>query len=136
MSATPSAETPPAELSSAPVAAAPQPVAPPALPVADRAAAGRSAFVPLLIVLLTATGWAGFQFYQLRQEAVALKALHANQDNPIQQAQRVRQTLDSLAAQTKRLADGGNPNARAVVDELGRRGITINPQPAASAAKP
>jgi hypothetical protein len=31
-----------------------------------------------------------------------------------------------LALETQKLADAGNPNARTVVDELRKRGITIN----------
>jgi hypothetical protein len=46
----------------------------------------------------------------------------------VQQAQRVRQTLDALASETKKLADAGNPNAKIVIDELAKRGITVNPQ--------
>lgn len=99
------------------------------------AAQGYNPFVPLLILFLTAAVWSGFQAYQLRQEHVALTTTRGNQEAPLQQAQRVRQNLDALAAQTKRLADAGNANARLVVDELARRGVTINPAQAASAPK-
>jgi len=44
----------------------------------------------------------------------------------VEQAQKVRQTLDRLASETQRLADGGNANARLVVEELRKRGVTIN----------
>lgn len=98
-------------------------------------AQGHSAFVPLLVLLLTTATWTGFQTYQLRQEFRNLTTARANQEAPLQQAQRVRQSLETLAAQTKRLADAGNPNARIVVGELARRGVTINPPPAASAPK-
>lgn len=119
-------------------AATPQTLGPelPAVAAGGTGSAGYSPFVPLLIVLISAVGWSSFQYYQLQAEGTALKAAQANQDAAVQQAQRVRQTLDALAAQTKRLADSGNPNAKTVVDELGRRGITINPQAAASAARP
>ena len=41
-------------------------------------------------------------------------------------AQRLRRSLDLLAADTQRLADGGNGNAKVLVEELKKRGITIN----------
>ena len=41
--------------------------------------------------------------------------------------------LDTLAADTQRLADSGNPNARALVDELKKRGVTISTTPANAA---
>ena len=94
-----------------------------------------SAFLPVLIVVLAAGAWAVFQYQQLRLEAQALATMRTNQDGPLQQAERLRQGLDALAANTKRLADAGNPSARVVVEDLARRGVTITAQPAASAAK-
>jgi len=43
---------------------------------------------------------------------------------------RVSASIDSIAAGVKRLSDGGNANARVIVDELARRGVTINPNSA------
>jgi hypothetical protein len=37
----------------------------------------------------------------------------------------VRASLDAVATATAELAAGGNANARAIVDELAKRGITI-----------
>ena len=48
-------------------------------------------------------------------------------------AGKLRTSLDSLAADTQRLADRGNANAALLVTELKRRGITINPQAGAAA---
>ena len=72
--------------------------------------------------------WAVFQAVQLHAENSSLSALRANQEQQVQQSQRVRQTLDALATETHRLAVAGNANARLVIDELARRGITVNPQ--------
>lgn len=93
-----------------------------------------SVFVPLLIFFGAWLAWAVFQAVQLHEENKSLQSLKASQEPQVQQAQRVRQTLDVLASETKRLADAGNPNARLVIDELGKRGITVNP--AASPAPP
>jgi hypothetical protein len=86
---------------------------------------GRTPFVPLLIFFAAAVAWSAFQFYQLQLESATLATLRANQDPQLQQAQRVRSTLDTMALETQKLADAGNPNARLVVEELGKRGITI-----------
>jgi hypothetical protein len=53
----------------------------------------------------------------------------------VQQAEKVRSTLDRLALETQKLADAGNPSARIVVDELRRRGVTINPPAPQDAAR-
>lgn len=50
----------------------------------------------------------------------------ASQDITIDGKVKVRATLDALALETRKLADAGNANARVVVDELRKRGITIN----------
>lgn len=93
-----------------------------------------SPFVPLLIAALGLVTWSGFQLYQLRQDITTLTQAHANQESGMEKAKRMRQTLDALATQTKRLSDAGNPNARLVIDEMAKRGITVNvPAPGASA---
>jgi hypothetical protein len=86
----------------------------------------RSAFLPLLILMLALAAWTGYQTFQLSREREALATLRANQEQPLLQAQRVRQTLDQLATETQKLADAGNANARTVVEELRKRGVTIN----------
>jgi hypothetical protein len=86
----------------------------------------KSAFVPLLVLMAALAVWTGFQTLQLSHEREALATLRANQEAQVQQAQKVRQTLDQLASETQKLADGGNANARIVVEELRKRGVTIN----------
>lgn len=88
----------------------------------------RSAFWPLLIVTVATTAWGAFQSYQLVQEQAALKTLHANQETLMQNAVKLRAQLDAIAGDTQRLANAGNANAQAIVNELRRRGITINPE--------
>lgn len=87
----------------------------------------RSAFWPLLIIAFSTTAWGAFQAYQLVQENDALKKLSANQESLMQNAAKLRTQLDSIAGDTQRLANAGNANAQAIVTELRRRGITINP---------
>lgn len=92
-----------------------------------------SPFAPLLILLLGMIAWSGFQLHHLVLESGSLDAARAGQEAQVQQAQRVRQALEAVANETRKLADAGNPNARTVVEELRKRGVTIN---AASGAKP
>jgi hypothetical protein len=84
-------------------------------------------FVPVLLGALALLGWLGFQTHQLLNERQALQAAYLSQQQTVDNAGKLRASLDALAADTQRMADSGNPNARLLVDELRKRGITINP---------
>lgn len=84
------------------------------------------AFLPLIILALTMLAWFGFQVVQLRVERDAMREALAKQDKPLEDSRKLRGALDSLARGTQQLADNGNPNARLVVDELKKRGVTFN----------
>ena len=120
-------------------AAADAPVAAPAArrePAADM----RTAFVPVLLGLLAVTAWLGHQAWLLAQDRQQLQLAQAVMQPTVEKSAQLRRSLDLLASDTQRLADAGNGNARVLVDELRKRGITINPGsaavegPAASAA--
>lgn len=95
-------------------------------------AATHSAFVPLLLGTLALLGWLGFQTQQLFNERQALQIGYASQQQTVDNAGKLRASLDALAADTQRMADAGNPNAKLLVDELRKRGITINAASASS----
>ena len=93
-----------------------------------------SAFVPVLffgLAVLTVLGW---QTWVLATERGALNTAYEGQQQTVDNAGKLRASLDGLAADTQRLADRGNGNAALLVTELKKRGITINPQAAAVAA--
>ena len=93
-----------------------------------------SAFVPVLffgLAVLTVLGW---QTWVLATERGALNTAYEGQQQTVNNAGKLRASLDGLAADTQRLADRGNGNAALLVTELKKRGITINPQAAAAAA--
>lgn len=95
-----------------------------------------SAFVPVLLgtlSLLLGLGWLG---YVQVTERDALKAAHGGQQVTVDSAGKLRGSLDALAADTQRLAAGGNASAALLVAELSKRGITINPQSSTAAALP
>ncbi len=85
-----------------------------------------SLFVPVLILGLVLLAWFAFQAMQFRSEREAMQATIAVQETPIAESKKMRDSLDAIAQGTAKLADSGNPNARLIVDELRRRGITIS----------
>lgn len=87
-------------------------------------------FLPLLLLAVAVVIWFAFQASQLYQERANLAGLHSSQEATYQNAQKMRGQLDSLAAGTQKLANTGNRNAKAVVNALQQRGITIKPDAA------
>lgn len=94
-----------------------------------------SPFLPLLLLSLALVGWFGFQTHQLVRERQQLAQLRAGQDAQIEAAAKVRASLDTVATATASLAETGNLNARLLVEELRKRGITINRGAANAATK-
>jgi hypothetical protein len=87
---------------------------------------GQGVFLPVLLLTVTSLGWFLFQATQLLAERNTLQLSREAQQAQVQQSQRLRDSLDGLARDTARLAEQGNRNAKLVVDELRRRGVTIN----------
>jgi hypothetical protein len=89
-------------------------VAPPgrwALPIALAVAA-------LFIELVVST-------VQLVDEHHRLTSLHDTQSAQVQQAMKFREQLQSLGAETARLADGGDAAAKKIVDAMKQQGVTL-----------
>jgi len=86
------------------------------------------------LVTLATLGWFWFQTVQLVRDGRSLAEVRAAQEPAIGQAQKLRDQLDSIARATLELAQRGNPSAALIVQELARRGVTINPQPPASSS--
>lgn len=86
-----------------------------------------SPFFPMLVLALVLAGWFLFQSLQLMRERDAMREAITNQEKQMQESKKLRDSLDAIAKGTAALADAGNPNARLVVDELKKRGITISP---------
>ena len=89
-------------------------------------AATASAFVPLLLCTLTLLGWFAFQTAVLLGDREVLQASRDAQQATVDNAGKLRGSLDALAADTQRMAEAGNPNAALLVTELRKRGITIS----------
>ena len=86
-----------------------------------------SAFIPVFILALVLAAWFGFQAMQLRLERDAMRDVMSTQDKQMADSKKLRDSLDAIARGTAQLANAGNANARLVVDELKRRGVTISP---------
>ena len=95
-----------------------------------------SPFVPILILALSFAGWAAFQMMQLMQEKDSLASLRVSQEKQVEDSKKLRESLDKLAKSTLALSNRGNANARLIVDELRRRGVTINPDATPAAPPP
>ena len=91
------------------------------------ASEGRSLFLPALLFALAFVGWLAFQTVQLVGERQGLATARASLDPMELNATKLRTALDALATATAKLATDGNANARVIVDELRKRGVTINP---------
>jgi hypothetical protein len=96
----------------------------------------RSVFFPVLLLALTYLAWTIFQTVQLIREREALRSVQTTQEKQIEESKKLRGSLDKLARETQLLANRGNRSALLVVDELRKRGITINPDAAPAAGTP
>ena len=94
-----------------------------------------NAFVPLLLTVLAVTGWFAFQSVHLAMERQQLSKAQSALETQQANAAKLRASLDAVATATAKLAADGNSNARVIVDELSKRGITINTAASAPAAK-
>ncbi len=97
---------------------------------------GRSPFLPLLLLAVAVLGWTTFQTTQLVAERGRLTAGISGQDTQVEQSKKVRERLESLAARTARVARAGNANATLIVEELRRRGVTIDVDGSTGATAP
>lgn len=88
----------------------------------------RTPFVPLALLALALLIWVGFQAMQLTLETQRLVASLASQEGLVVNSRKLRASLDSLATETAKLAEQGNPNARLLVEQLRQRGVTIDTQ--------
>lgn len=88
---------------------------------------GWNPFVPALLALLALLSWTCFQTVQLVLDRNSLGDVISGQAEKMEQSNKVRAALQSIGTRTARLAQGGNANATLIVEELRKRGITINP---------
>lgn len=103
------------------------PVQPPAEPQVPASTGVPTLILPMALVVIALFVWAGFQTIQLIRDRTTLYTLRANLETPFQESTKVRAQLESIARKTAELAAQGNAGAKLIVDELRKRGISINP---------
>ena len=86
----------------------------------------RSPAVPLGILAVAMLVWAASIAWNLVSEQSRLEQARASQETLVQNSQKLRASLEVLASETAKLAAQGNPGARLLIDELRKRGVTIN----------
>lgn len=82
--------------------------------------------LPLFLVALSLFLLAAFQLFQAIQDRAALSELQRSQEPAVQQGVKLRQRLEALAGATAQLAADGNENAKAIVEEMKRQGVTLS----------
>lgn len=102
-------------------------------PTEQRPPQPHTAFVPVLLGTLALLLGLGWQTYLSMADRQALQTAHVAQQQTVDNAGKLRASLDALAADTQGLADRGNSSAALLVTELRKRGITINTKAGASA---
>ena len=80
----------------------------------------------LTLVVFSWCAWMVFQTVQLVRERNHLSQLQANQESALQDAARVKAQIESIAAETAKLAEQGNPNAQRIAAEFKKRGFKVN----------
>lgn len=84
-----------------------------------------STFLPTLLIAVSLLSWLAYQGVQLGLEQRRLQLAQTSLDAQHDAATKLRAALDALATATAKLAADDNANARAVVEELRKRGVTI-----------
>lgn len=84
-------------------------------------------FLPALLIMITLIlqGWT--QRVEFANRLVVLNTQERQQEPILQQAQTLRQQLESIAGATAMLAEQGNANAVIIREQLKTQGISINP---------
>lgn len=84
-------------------------------------------FLPILLLVAAMLIQGFYQRAQLLSQTEALEAQWEQQQSAMQDGQRLRTQLESIAGATASLAEQGNANAILIRNQLQSRGITIRP---------
>ena len=97
---------------------------------------GDRVYIPVLCLALAFFFLMVFQNVQLHEGRKTLEATRVQQQQALDQGVLVQKQLDALAIGTQRLANSGNPNARLIIEELRKAGITIKSEAPTGAPAP
>jgi hypothetical protein len=83
-------------------------------------------WLPVVIVAVSFFVLMAFETGYAIHDRDALAEQHRLQETAVQEAVKLRQTLEGLAGKTAQLAADGDEGAKAVVDQMKRQGITLS----------
>jgi hypothetical protein len=83
--------------------------------------------LPISLVVVSLFVLMAFETGQAIHDRGALSDLRRAQEPTVQEAIKLRQQLELLAGKTAQLAAQGDEGAKAVVDQMKRQGVNLNP---------
>lgn len=89
--------------------------------------AKRSIFLPLVLLAAAVVGMVLSDVYQGLQRRAALAERINSLESSVADANRVRRQFDTLTTGVAQLALAGNANARAVMAQLNKAGVNVEP---------
>lgn len=86
----------------------------------------RRDWLPMALIVLAVLLLAAYQTVGLVREHDALARVYTAQQPTIDQAQKMRTALQTIATKTAQLAANGDTTARDVLDSMHRAGVTVS----------
>jgi hypothetical protein len=83
--------------------------------------------LPIILVVVPLFALMAFETAEAIHDRSALADLRRSQESTVQEAIKLPQQLESLAGKTAQLAAEGDEGAKAVVDQMKRQGVNLNP---------
>ncbi len=83
--------------------------------------------LPLMVLAVSFVLLMGFNATQVWQDSKMLKENFNSQERNVTQSRKVAEQLQSLLLGANKLAEAGNKNAKTIIANLNRAGITISP---------
>ena len=94
-------------------------------------------YIPVLVIAVTLFLLVVFQATLVLREHNSLKESYAGQTEPTAQLQRIGNQFQSLVMGTQQLANEGHTEAKNIMEQLARLGVTVTPEaPAAAPTTP
>ena len=83
--------------------------------------------LPVILAVVALFVLMAFETGEAIHDRGALSDLRRSQEPTVQEAVKLRQQLETLAGATAKLATDGDEGAKAVVEQMKRQGVTLNP---------
>jgi|SRR6516164_3747018 len=83
--------------------------------------------LPIALVVVSFFVLMAFETGYAVHEREALADQRRTQETTVQEAMKLRQQLETLAGKTAQLAADGDEGARAVIEQMKRQGVALNP---------